>query len=148
LEVEMKKLSLVVGAIIISVFLSNGIFAQDSTFAYLPKEVSKFTNDVFKFIQHGNYSDIEKYISSSVDLVSGRNHSNHIDLSTHNILKKDFFEGSDSNPSKFKAWSSDEKYYYMFFNTSNKGNHIKNWHSIFIEVNEKKEVILKVWHKS
>jgi hypothetical protein len=144
----MKKLSLVVGAIIISMFLSNGIFAQDSTFAYLPKEVSKFTNDVFKFIQEGNFSDIEKYISSSVDLVSGRDYLNHIDLSTHNILKKYFFEGSESNPLKFESWSSDGKYYYMFFNTYNKGNNIKYWHSIFIEVNDKEEVILKVWHKS
>ena len=144
----MKKLSLVIGAIIISMFLSNGIFAQDSTFAYLPKEVSKFTNDVFKFIQDGNYSDIGKYISSSVDLVSGRNHSNHTDLSTHKILEKDFFEGPDSNPSKFEAWSSDGKYYYMFFNTSNNEGYINNWHSIFIEVNNKQEVILKVWHKS
>ncbi len=138
----MKRFGLLVYLFVSVMILPKSVYAQDSTFAFLPKEVSKFTSDLFKFIQEGNYADIEKYVDSSVEFVSGNNQSN------LKSLKKDFFEGSDSQLSKLSSWSSDGKYYYMFFKTSNYKKQLNNWHSLFIEVNENKDVKIKVWHKS
>lgn len=143
----MKMLNISVCFFIITLFTSKIHYAEDSTLVALPEEVNVFIENISGFLSNGEFSLIEKYIKPSSELIKGKALYKCITVSDKEIFQKEFIEGQNVEGPSIKAWSSDGKYYYMLLSSS-RNKDSANFNSLFIEVTEDKNIIIKVWHKS
>ena len=143
----MKKLILILLVIVVAFFTSKFHYAEDSTFVHIPKHINEFNDNLSKFMSDGDISVIEKYIKPSSELIKGKTSYKCFTDSEKEIFQKEFTEGVNVEGVSYKAWSSDGKYYYIIL-TSSPNKESASYNSIFIEVTNDKNIIIKVWHKS